>query len=97
MKAFLILGCAAVLAGCADQPLVPIEAAVQQNIAVQTVHPGAPGPYPTQSMNGQRAQLGEQRYLDGKVIVPVDPNTSAQSQGSGGGGSSGGSSSSGTN
>ena len=92
MRPLLVIGCLVVLAGCETEP--PIPTAVQQNIAVQTVHPGAPGTHLGISMNGQRAQAGEQRYLDGKTIVPSDPNTSGESQGGGGSGGSGGSSSS---
>jgi hypothetical protein len=93
MRPLLVIACLVVLAGCETEP--PLPTAVRQNIAAQTVHPGAPGTHLGISMNGQRAQAGEQRYLDGKIIVPVDPNTSNQSQG--GGGSGGSSSSSGSN
>ena len=71
-------------------------AAVNGDIAAQTVNPGAPESNAPIRTNGQRAALAQDRYTQGKVIVPDDIDVSMNNSGGSGGSSGSGGGSSGT-
>lgn len=68
--------------------------AVKANIAAQIVNPNAPSDGGPLTMNGQRAGLAQDRYVNGKVIKPAEVGASNGGDSGGGGGDSGSSGSS---
>ena len=84
--------CAFVLSAC-ETPN-DFGAAVQSNIATQTVNPNAPMSKPPQRMNGERAALGQKRYTTDTVKQPENMETSDVSGSGGNGGNGSGSGSS---
>jgi uncharacterized membrane protein YgcG len=95
-RAGLMLCCLALTACADDRPVgvaqVDFGNAVRQNIAGETVNPMAPLDGAPLTMNGERAERQQQRYLADMVEKPVDIGTQTTgSGGNGGGGGNGGS------
>ena len=88
-----VLGSCLLLAACVDQPVglysPDFGNAVQANVAGQTVNPNAPSDRSALTINGQRAERQQQRYLNDMVERPVDIGTQVTAGGGGGGGGGG--------
>lgn len=76
MKHILLLPLLA-LAGCADDPHMPLAAdfgnSVATNIAAQTVNPLPHAVGPAPATDGKRIADAIQRYRTGKVYPPIPP------------------------
>jgi len=91
--AFMTLAlCALALSACETSN--DFGAAVQTNIAAQTVNPGAPLSKLPQRMNGERAAMGQKRYTTDTVKQPENMETSDIGGSGGNSGNGSGSSSS---
>jgi uncharacterized membrane protein YgcG len=95
MKHAVLLTCCVALTACANDRRVGLVQAdfgnaVRQNIAGATVNPMAPMDRAPLTMNGQRAERQQQRYVADMVEKPVEIGTQTTGSGGSGGGGGGG-------